>query len=123
MLEPAHAARPYVASLLANESGVFVAASDYMKALPLGLAPWVPGRYVVLGTDGFGLSEGRPELRDYFEVSAAWIAYAALVALARERAGDCAAAVDHADARAFAAECGLDLGKTDPSGYVTPATH
>jgi pyruvate dehydrogenase E1 component len=110
--------RPYVATLLGNETGVFVAASDYMKALPLGIAPWVPGRYVVLGTDGFGLSEGRPELRDHFEVSAGWIAYAALVALARERAGDCAGSARYAEAHALAAECDLELGKSDPSGFT-----
>ncbi|MEJ2088949.1 MAG: pyruvate dehydrogenase (acetyl-transferring), homodimeric type, partial [Gammaproteobacteria bacterium] len=59
---------PLVASLLAPEDGVFVAATDYMKALPLSIARWVPGPYVVLGTDGFGLSEDRHVLREYFEV-------------------------------------------------------
>ena len=67
-------AAPYVQSLLAKESGVFVAASDYMKALPGMISPWVPGPYTVLGTDGFGLSESRDRLRDYFEVSGEWVA-------------------------------------------------
>lgn len=71
----------YVEALLTNEEGVFVAASDYMKAQPLGISQWVPGRYAVLGTDGYGLSESRPDLRDHFEVSAAHIAYAALAEL------------------------------------------
>ncbi len=75
---------PWVESLLANETGVFVAASDYMKALPLSIARWVPGPYVVLGTDGFGLSESRAELRDWFEVSAEYIAWSAVAALAAE---------------------------------------
>ncbi len=73
---------PYVRRTLAGESGVFVAASDYMKALPMSIARWVPGPYVVLGTDGYGLSESRPDLRDWFEVSAAYIAYAAMASLA-----------------------------------------
>ncbi len=74
-------ARPWVQELLAGETGVFVAASDYMKALPLGISRWVPGPYVVLGTDGYGLSESRPDLRAWFEVSAEYVAWAALAAL------------------------------------------
>jgi pyruvate dehydrogenase E1 component len=81
-----------------------------MKALPMGISAWVPGPYVALGTDGYGLSEGRPELRDYFEVSAPWIAYAALTALARHRGEPFDAARD------LAAACGLDLAKPDPAG-------
>ncbi len=73
---------PYVRKLLGQEQGVFVAASDYMKALPQSIARWVPGPYVVLGTDGFGISESRPDLRRHFEVSAEYIAYAALASLA-----------------------------------------
>jgi pyruvate dehydrogenase E1 component len=74
-------ARPWVQELLAGETGVFVAASDYMKALPLSISRWVPGPYVVLGTDGYGLSESRPELRNWFEVSAEYVAWAAMAAL------------------------------------------
>jgi len=74
--------QPYVRELLQQEQGVFVAASDYMKVLPGSIARWVPGPYVVLGTDGYGVSESRPDLRAWFEVSAAYIAWAALSALA-----------------------------------------
>ena len=77
-------APPWVRQALANEHGVFVAASDYMKALPLGIARWVPGPYVVLGTDGFGLSEARADLRNWFEVSAEYIAWGAMAALAAQ---------------------------------------
>lgn len=77
---------PYVRRLLADEDGVFVAASDWMKALPLSIARWVPGPYTVLGTDGYGLSESREDLRRHFEVSAAHIAYAAAASLAARRA-------------------------------------
>ena len=82
LFEPDSRRQPYVRQLLEQERGVFVAASDYMKALPLSIARWVPGPYVVLGTDGYGLSESRPDLRAYFEVSAEYIAWAALASLA-----------------------------------------
>ena len=67
--------------LLEKEQGVFVAASDYMKVLPLSIARWVPGPYIVLGTDGYGLSESRADLRAHFEVGADYIAWAALASL------------------------------------------
>ncbi|MBW7931058.1 MAG: pyruvate dehydrogenase (acetyl-transferring), homodimeric type [Gammaproteobacteria bacterium] len=75
---------PWVQAQLAGEDGVFVAASDFMKALPLSIARWVPGPYTVLGTDGFGLSESREELRRHFEVNAAGIAHAAAASLAAQ---------------------------------------
>lgn len=75
---------PYISRMLVEESGVFVAATDYMKALPDSIARWVPGSYTTLGTDGFGLSESRKDLRRHFEVSAEYIAFSALVALYRE---------------------------------------
>jgi pyruvate dehydrogenase E1 component len=109
----AEAPAPWVAQCLAGAEGVFVAASDYMKALPQGIAPWIPGPYVVLGTDGFGLSEGRPELRDHFEISAEWIVFAALAGLARHRGEPPDAAA------AFAERRGLALDRMDPSGFVS----
>ena len=74
----------YVERLLAGETGVFVAASDYMKSVPGRIAQWLPGPFAVLGTDGFGLSEARPELREYFEVNAGWIADSAASLLVRQ---------------------------------------
>ncbi|OGT70333.1 MAG: pyruvate dehydrogenase (acetyl-transferring), homodimeric type [Gammaproteobacteria bacterium RIFCSPLOWO2_02_FULL_57_10] len=76
---------PYVRSVFSKELGVFVAVTDYMKALPASIAPWMPCAYTVLGTDGYGLSETRDTLRDFFEVSAEYIAHAALVSLYREK--------------------------------------
>jgi pyruvate dehydrogenase E1 component len=70
----------------AGESGVFVAASDYLKALPETIARHLPGPLILLGTDGYGRSETRETLRDFFEVDARHIAFAALAALAREKA-------------------------------------
>lgn len=110
-LHPAAAPRtPYVARLLAGEQGVFVAASDYMRALPNSIAPWLPGPLQVLGTDGYGLSESRPALRGYFEVSAEHIAAAALYGLAREGALD-VGVVEEAIAR-----FGIDPEKPSPVG-------
>ncbi|MCZ6459679.1 MAG: pyruvate dehydrogenase (acetyl-transferring), homodimeric type [Gammaproteobacteria bacterium] len=99
---------PLVQRLLHGEQGVFVAASDYMKALPLTIAKWIPGPFIVLGTDGFGLSEDRHKLRQHFEVSAAWIALAALSALARNNF------TAHEVAVTFAHKQGLDLAKAEP---------
>ncbi|HSN54564.1 MAG TPA: pyruvate dehydrogenase (acetyl-transferring), homodimeric type [Candidatus Sulfomarinibacteraceae bacterium] len=76
-------AEPYVAEALAD-GGVVVAASDWVKAVPQTLARWVPGRYACLGTDGFGRSDGREALRDFFEVDRRHIAAAALAELARD---------------------------------------
>jgi len=75
----------YLEQQLAGEEGVFVAASDYLKALPASIAKWLPGPAVLLGTDGYGRSDTRESLRDFFEVDARHIAFAALGALAREK--------------------------------------
>ncbi|HSO18023.1 MAG TPA: hypothetical protein VLT88_01115, partial [Desulfosarcina sp.] len=68
-----------------GETGVFVAASDYLKVLPEGIARQLPGPLTVLGTDGYGRSDTRQALRDFFEVDARHIAFAALASLAREK--------------------------------------
>jgi len=75
---------PYLVTLFANESGPVVAVSDYMKALPNSIARWMPKNFTSLGTDGFGLSESRPDLRDHFEICHRHITHAALVALYRD---------------------------------------
>ncbi len=72
---------PYVTELLRNEKGVFISASDYMKVLGDSIRQWVPGPYTVLGTDGFGRSESREVLRDFFEVDAKHIVWATLKTL------------------------------------------
>ena len=74
--------RPYIRECLQGQDGVVVAASDYVKALPCMIARWVPGHLIPLGTDGFGRSDTRPALRDYFEVDARFITLAALSGLA-----------------------------------------
>ena len=110
-------ARPWVQELLAGETGVFVAASDYMKALPLSIARWVPGPYVVLGTDGYGLSESRPDLRTWFEVSAEYVAWAALAALNRQ------GVVSSEELATTGESLGIDPAKGNPAncGPADPA--
>jgi pyruvate dehydrogenase E1 component len=89
MLHPTKPAKvPYVTQTLKGASGPFIAASDYMKVLPESIAQWVPGRLVSLGTDGFGRSENRASLRDFFEVDAKHIVLATLHALAGEKSTD-----------------------------------
>lgn len=74
----------YVQTLLKGEEGVFVSANDWIKMTAGQLAPWMPADFVSLGTDGFGLSESRENLRDYFEISAKYIAFAAVRQLQRK---------------------------------------
>jgi pyruvate dehydrogenase E1 component len=80
---PPEQKRPYLQECLQEQDSVVVAASDYVKALPAMVAPWVPGRLIPLGTDGFGRSDTRAALRDYFEVDARFITLAALSGLAQ----------------------------------------
>jgi pyruvate dehydrogenase E1 component len=75
---------PWVTRCLDKAPGVLVAASDYVKALPDSIDRWMPRPLTSLGTDGFGRSEGRASLRDFFEVDARFITLATLSALARE---------------------------------------
>jgi pyruvate dehydrogenase E1 component len=86
----------YVEECFAGESGIFVAASDYVRALPEQIARWIPGDYYVLGTDGMGRSESRDALRRHFEVDAECITVATLYRLSRQGllpASDVAAAI------------------------------
>jgi pyruvate dehydrogenase E1 component len=69
---------PYVTQQLKGAKGVVVAASDYLKTLPNVISKWVPNRMASLGTDGFGRSEGRTSLREFFEVDARFITLATL---------------------------------------------
>jgi pyruvate dehydrogenase E1 component len=75
---------PYLEQLFSDKSGVYVAVTDYMKVLPNCIASWMPDNFTILGTDGYGLSEARPALRKYFEISPEYICHAALVGLYRD---------------------------------------
>ena len=86
MLHPDRAPRtPYVTQCLGQARGVCVAASDYVKATPDSIAKWAPAPMISLGTEGFGRSESRASLRDFFEIDARYVALAALCGLAREK--------------------------------------
>ncbi|MCR4336529.1 MAG: pyruvate dehydrogenase (acetyl-transferring), homodimeric type [Candidatus Omnitrophica bacterium] len=85
LLHPAETPKKaYVTELFEKEEGVLVAASDNMKVLPDAISKWLPRRLFSLGTDGFGRSESRQALRNFFEVDSRHIAFATLVALFRE---------------------------------------
>jgi pyruvate dehydrogenase E1 component len=86
LLHPTEQPRiPYVTACLSQEPGVFVAASDYVKALPDSISRWFPRPLHSLGTDGFGRSDTRKALRDFFEVDARFVTLATLAALARAK--------------------------------------
>ncbi|MGA8257067.1 MAG: pyruvate dehydrogenase (acetyl-transferring), homodimeric type, partial [Nocardioides sp.] len=72
---------PYVTTKLAGSNGPFVAVSDYMAAVPLQIARWVPGDYCVLGADGFGFADTRPAARRYFKIDAQSVVVRSLQAL------------------------------------------
>jgi pyruvate dehydrogenase E1 component len=109
MLHPGQAPRtPYVQELLAGQSGPFVAATDYMRTVPDQIRQWVPGRYHVLGTDGYGRSDSRAALRGFFEVDRRYVALAALKSLADEGMLDMATVVSAMQ------RFGLDPDKPNP---------
>jgi pyruvate dehydrogenase E1 component len=109
MLHPDEKPRvPYVTQSLEDAPGVLVAASDYLKALPNSICKWMPRHLCALGTDGFGRSESRASLRDFFEVDARFIVYATLTELQRE--GKIQASVVQKDAK----DLGINVEKANP---------
>jgi pyruvate dehydrogenase E1 component len=74
----------HVEKCLKDTQGPIIVATDYMRLFAEQIRSWVPRRYVVLGTDGFGRSDTREKLRDFFEVDRRWVTIAALNALADE---------------------------------------
>ncbi len=108
-LHPADTARiPYVSRVLGQDGGPVVIASDWLKAVPDLVGPWLPVGTITLGTEGFGRSDTREALRALFEIDGPSIAAAALAGLARSgslRADRAAAGI---------AELGIDPEKIDP---------
>ncbi len=78
----------YIEKCFETDKGTFIAASDYVKALPLSVSNWFPGTFTALGTDGFGLSEHRDELRRHFEIDAGFIVWSALNSLHKQKKVD-----------------------------------
>jgi pyruvate dehydrogenase E1 component len=86
MLHPSEIRRtPYITECIKDAPGVFVAASDYVMALPDSISQWLPRPLVSLGTDGFGRSASRKDLRDFFEVDWRYITLAVLASLTWEK--------------------------------------
>jgi pyruvate dehydrogenase E1 component len=96
---------------LKEKSGPVVAASDYMKAFADQIRPFIPADrvYRVLGTDGFGRSDSRAKLRHFFEVNRAFVAVAALKALADAGEGKAKTVADALK------KYGIDPEKRDPT--------
>ena len=104
----AEAQKPFITECLEPTQGPIVAVSDYVRSIPDGLAKWIPRRLAVLGTDGFGRSETREGLRDFFEVDRRHIAAAALHELAWSGAIDVGTAKDAIES------LGLDTTRAAP---------
>jgi pyruvate dehydrogenase E1 component len=100
--------RSYVETCLAAQSGPVVAATDYIKAYADQIRPFVPARYTVLGTDGFGRSDYRRALRSFFEVDRHHVAVAALHSLAQDGAVEAKVVAD------AIRKYGIDPDKPDP---------
>jgi pyruvate dehydrogenase E1 component len=110
MLHPAEPQKvPYVAQCFKDAPGVIVAASDYLKVLPDSIDRWMPRRVRSLGTDGFGRSEDRKTLRDFFEVDARFVTVATLAELAKD------GQVDSKTVAQAIKDLGIDPEKKNPA--------
>ena len=110
LLHPTAPARvSHVETCLGGREGPVVAATDYMRLFADQIRPYVPRRYRVLGTDGFGRSDYRRRLRDFFEVDRRWVTLAALESLAKE------GTVPAARVAEAIAKYGIDPEKPNPA--------
>jgi pyruvate dehydrogenase E1 component len=100
---------PYVTQVTKDAPGVFVAASDYLKALPDSIDRWLPKPLQALGTDGFGRSDSRAALRNFFEVDARFIVVATLYALMQDKK------VDADLVQQAIKDLGIDTEKSNPA--------
>ncbi len=110
MLHPTETPRvPYVTQCFKDAAGVIIAASDYLKILPDSLDRWLPRRVRSLGTDGFGRSEDRTDLRNFFEVDARFVALATLAELAQD------GQIDRSVVAQAIKDFGIDAEKSNPT--------
>ena len=103
------AKKAYVTEQLESETGPFVISTDYMKSYSEQLRAYIPGDYHVLGTDGFGRSDTREKLREFFEVNRFYVTITALKALAD------AGTIPAKDVAAAIKKYGIDPEKVDPT--------
>ncbi len=109
MLHPEDEPRiPYLTSQLQTSDGPVIAATDYIRAYPDLIRAWVPRNYKTLGTDGFGRSDTRAALRDFFEIDARFITLAALTSLADE------GKIDRSDLAKAIVKLQIDPAKANP---------
>jgi pyruvate dehydrogenase E1 component len=109
LLHPTEKPRvPYISQCLNDAPGVLVAATDYLKALPNLVGKWLPRRLAALGTDGFGRSDGREALRNFFEVDSRFITLATLYELLQD------GKIDVAVVKKAIQDLGIDTEKANP---------
>ena len=108
LLHPEDPKSPYVTECLQGDADVTVVSSDFMKILPDAIARWIPHPLVSLGTDGFGRSDTRQALRDFFEVDYRWVVVSTLSSLVRQKKVD--VQVYHKALK----DLNIDLSKPDP---------
>ncbi|MDB4261584.1 pyruvate dehydrogenase (acetyl-transferring), homodimeric type [bacterium] len=109
MLHPEEPARvPYITALLQEDSGPFVAATDYIKSYTDQIREFIPGDLTALGTDGYGRSDTRGKLREFFEVSREYVVLAALKGLADQ------GRMETSQVSAAIAALGIAADKADP---------
>ena len=109
LLHPAEKPQiPYISQCLGEAPGVLVAATDYLKALPHLIGRWAPRRFASLGTDGFGRSDSREALRNFFEVDARFITLATLHELFRD------GKIESSVVEKAIKDLGIDIGKPNP---------
>lgn len=112
LLNPGEPPRvPYVTEQLAGSTGPIVAATDFIRAYPDLIRNWVPRSYTVLGTDGFGRSDTRVALRDFFEIDARYIVLAALKGLVED------GKIEREVLISAASSYGVDAAKPSPLGF------
>ena len=109
MMNPTKTAKvPYVTEQLQKQSGPVISATDYMKSYSDQIREFIPARYRVMGTDGFGRSDSREQLRHFFEVDSKFVVLAALTELKE------AGAISGKDIAAYMKKAGIDSNKPNP---------
>ena len=110
MMNPAEAPQvPYVTQCLAATEGPIIAATDYIRAHTNQIREFMPRSFTVLGTDGFGRSDTRARLREFFEVDRRYVVLAAMTALADEDV------IPRSDLAKVMSDLGIDPSKPDPT--------